>query len=762
MRTTKIDPAQPGLLYFGPGVHRPGIIRPKSGESVYIDAGAVVYGGILCEAVSNVTISGRGILDAGVLDREDKKMPSLNNLRFSRCRGITAEGIILRDSNNFGCDMRTCENVTLSNLCLIGFWRYNTDGIDACNCKNVLVRNCFVRSFDDGLVVKGLWPQRQYSTENIRFEGCVVWCDWGNGMEIGASSAGPEMKHIVFTDCDIIDTKGKAISMSHSGNAWLHDVRYENIRVELGDAYDAPRIQKSKDDVFVPEKNSSFYPSLLGLGIRKTIYIDNNERGKASDIVFKNIHVQCARQPSSYVSGFDEEHGFNGIRIENLRFNNQAAVTNAAQMKLRIGKFVKDVQFLPAAILSSAGATLYAAGDGNGEIQRTKETAAAVGTNRANSLSLNLFKSDFATMEKIIAPNWTVAGDKKSICNGTYYGITNRFVVDREYALDPEYFIFDFVLTHAGIAYFGSYPSAYRLQPRARSTVYVDLSKGTFGCLKQPPKNDIPIDTMMGTDHFVKINDYEKYVGKKIRCVIKRQRLNGAGITAKLIDLTTGNEMAALLKVPGYLFERPVSFATTTMTLHNISVNTEMSRSNTCFMVIYGDSITEGAGAATAAQAYPYLIASNFGESMCMVSGRSSGILQNVIARISSEATQLRPKYVFVTIGTNGGNTKVLLRKMINSILALGAKPIVNHIPMLANGQSVIHINTMIDEVIAEYASGEIGCCKYDVATAINHDPRQGQNAALFISDLVHPNDDGHKAMYLRTKMDCPEIFRSF
>ena len=347
MRTTEVDSARPGLHYFGPGVHKPGIIRPKSGEAVYIDAGAVVYGGILCEDVSDVTISGRGILDAGVLERESKKYPSINNLRFNRCRNIKVDGIILRDSNNFGCDMRTCKDVTVSNIYLIGFWRYNADGIDACNCKNVLVQDCFVRSFDDSLVVKGLWPQRQHSSENIRFERCVVWCDWGKGMEIGASTAGAEMKDIVFEDCDIIDTKGTAISILHSGNAWLHDVRYENIRIELAEKYDRPRIQKSRDDKYTPKPDDDFYPRLMSLLIRKTIYIDSDERGKASDITFRNIHVRSFRQPTSYLSGLDEEHGFKRVRIENLRFNDQAPVQSADQMKLGIGKFVSDVQIAP-------------------------------------------------------------------------------------------------------------------------------------------------------------------------------------------------------------------------------------------------------------------------------------------------------------------------------------------------------------------------------------------------------------------------------
>ena len=46
--------------------------------------------------------------------------------------------------------------MTIANVKLVGLWRYNADGIDVCNSQDVVVSDCFVRAFDDALVIKGL------------------------------------------------------------------------------------------------------------------------------------------------------------------------------------------------------------------------------------------------------------------------------------------------------------------------------------------------------------------------------------------------------------------------------------------------------------------------------------------------------------------------------------------------------------------------------------------------------------------------------
>ena len=63
------DPRNPNVLYFGPGVHCPGLIRLTSGQTVYLAGGAVVYGAILAEKAENIVIRGCGILDGSKFDR---------------------------------------------------------------------------------------------------------------------------------------------------------------------------------------------------------------------------------------------------------------------------------------------------------------------------------------------------------------------------------------------------------------------------------------------------------------------------------------------------------------------------------------------------------------------------------------------------------------------------------------------------------------------------------------------------------------------
>ena len=54
--------SSPDTLYFGEGEHHAGLITLRSGQTLYIDEGAVVYGTVRSYDTHDITIAGRGIL----------------------------------------------------------------------------------------------------------------------------------------------------------------------------------------------------------------------------------------------------------------------------------------------------------------------------------------------------------------------------------------------------------------------------------------------------------------------------------------------------------------------------------------------------------------------------------------------------------------------------------------------------------------------------------------------------------------------------
>jgi hypothetical protein len=338
----------PGVRYFGPGIHRPGKIELKSNETIHLAGGAVVYGSVHGNNVANVRITGRGILDVSPFERGQGG----GAIRLSGCSDVSIEGLVLRDPDVWCCSLFGCRQVTISNVKLVGLWRYNADGIDVCNSQDVVVCDSFVRAFDDALVIKGL-KFRQHSFDdrpvrNVRFRRCVVWCDWGRAMEIGAETCAPEISGITFADCDIVRTTHIAMDIQHGDRAAVRDIRFEGIRVEIDDQNPRPRMQQNREEKYPANPLDGYCPTLLEIVIRKNFYSKDDDRGAVRDIVFQDVTVLSRLQPSSSFRGFDAEHAVDGVTIRNLRFNDRP-IRDAGVARLTVGPHVRGVQFAPAA-----------------------------------------------------------------------------------------------------------------------------------------------------------------------------------------------------------------------------------------------------------------------------------------------------------------------------------------------------------------------------------------------------------------------------
>jgi hypothetical protein len=341
-------PDAPNVRYFGPGVHRPGRITLESNQTVYLAPGSVVYGSIHATAAENIVVRGRGIIDVGPYQRGQGG----GAVRFSDCRNIVIEGVIMRDPDVWCCSLFGCQNAVIEGIKLVGLWRYNADGIDICNSQDVTVRDCFVRSFDDSIVLKGLKSGRNSFDDrpvsNVRVTGCTIWCDWGRALEIGAETCAPEFADIIFEDCDIVRTTHIAMDIQHGDRALVRNVRFSDIRVAMEDPNPRPQFQQSREDRYAPPPEDSYLPLLAVIVIRGTNYSKDDQRGNVRDVLFSDITVTAPRMPASSLQGFDAEHTVDGVTFENVLLNGKP-VRTAEQAGLRIGEHVQNVRFGAAA-----------------------------------------------------------------------------------------------------------------------------------------------------------------------------------------------------------------------------------------------------------------------------------------------------------------------------------------------------------------------------------------------------------------------------
>jgi hypothetical protein len=327
----------PHLRYFGPGVHDIGTLQLQTGDLVYIAGGAVVYGSFISDDAENIRVWGRGVLDGSRIQRADKwARGGFGCIHFRSSSNIRVEGIVLRDPNSWGCTLRGCHGVNLSNLKLVGFWRYNADGIDVWNCQDVAVENCFIRSFDDAHVVKGF-------CSNIRFNRSVIWCDWGRAMVVSGRSIDADIDNVTFENMEVIRSTHRAMAIVERDRGSIRNIKFDNVNVEFDEWNARPKMQESRDEEYVTNLQDKYCSKLLDIYMPKPK--GETRLGVIDNVLFKDIHVYGNTNACSTFSGLDAEHGVSNVMIKNLRFNGKVA-EDVKQANLHIGHDVTKVQIV--------------------------------------------------------------------------------------------------------------------------------------------------------------------------------------------------------------------------------------------------------------------------------------------------------------------------------------------------------------------------------------------------------------------------------
>ena len=100
----------------------------------------------------------------------------------------------------------TASNVTVRNVKICNSRVQNDDGINPCNSQDVLITDCFIRSDDDCVALKGLNFREgtNNNVERITVENSILWCDRARIFLLGHESRAEFMRDVTLRNLDIM------------------------------------------------------------------------------------------------------------------------------------------------------------------------------------------------------------------------------------------------------------------------------------------------------------------------------------------------------------------------------------------------------------------------------------------------------------------------------------------------------------------------------------------------------------------------------
>jgi hypothetical protein len=312
-------------IYFAPGYHKlDKDLMVQSGQTVYVDGGAVVDGRICADGVHDVKILGRGMV-----------YPQKGAIQIMRSKNVEVEGLFTTQ-----CPVGESDSVTINNVKVMSWYGWG-DGFNVFASSNVHYDRVFARTSDDCTTIYCTRLGYNGSSRNILMENSTLWADVAHPIFIGLHSETDEyevVENAWYKNIDILDMKEKqidyqgALAIGCGDNNTVRNIHFEYIRVE--------NFRQGKLIDFRICYNKK-YCRAPGMGIE--------------DIYVKNVSYNGENAELSMIIGYNESRMIKGIHFENLTINGTkiydkmpgkpAWYKTADMARIFIGEHVEDVTF---------------------------------------------------------------------------------------------------------------------------------------------------------------------------------------------------------------------------------------------------------------------------------------------------------------------------------------------------------------------------------------------------------------------------------
>ena len=246
------------VIHLKAGIHNQHIDL-KSGQTLYMDAGAVLFGSINVWDAKNVQILGRGTVvyygpQSETHDDGWKNQKNWHPLTTHNVQGLTVKGItFVCKSRTWSLQTHTTFDAVFDNIKILAVnpQNINGDGIDWYGGGRAKVLNSFIRSMDDCFAFftaescKDMWATSRNTegeVKDIYIDNCVLWTTLANVFRIGFNGQALTTENITMKNCDVIHISKSEwhapwslfcmVSPNSKGKAKHSNYLFEKIRFE--------------------------------------------------------------------------------------------------------------------------------------------------------------------------------------------------------------------------------------------------------------------------------------------------------------------------------------------------------------------------------------------------------------------------------------------------------------------------------------------------------------------------------------------------
>jgi hypothetical protein len=314
--------ATKGVMYFGPGVHRPqdlpnNQIRIPDNTTVYLAPGAVLKAKLLVDKAENVRIIGRGIL-----------AHPIRGIEITDSRNVLIDGITVVNPEHYTVFGGGSSDIVIRNLKSFSCRNWS-DGIDMMCCRKVLVDNVFLRTGDDCIALYNHRWNWWGGSDDITVQNSVLWADVAHPVNVGGhgnpdSPAGEVIENLIFRNIDILEHDEDdplyqgCMAVDCGDKNRVRNVLFEDIRVE--------NIQEGR---------------LFYVKVRFNPKYDKQPGNGIENLTFRNITYMGVGENRSLIQGLSRD-----AMVENVIFEN--VIINGKKMKdlkeFVVNEFISNVK----------------------------------------------------------------------------------------------------------------------------------------------------------------------------------------------------------------------------------------------------------------------------------------------------------------------------------------------------------------------------------------------------------------------------------